>query len=140
MAVAFGDIVILDMEENMNSGKTHKYFTWAADHATVPEYSFVLPSTSQHPSHRDLDMEDINLESGYQDEVGHTVRSTSRPPNFISLDPAAHAVYMGEKRPDYIFKADDDALIVLGEFERRVRVAPRKLTFFGCKSQAGSAG
>lgn len=80
----------------MNSGKTHKYFTWAADHATVPEYHFLTPPSSQHSS-------------------------------------ADHPVYMGEKRPDYIFKADDDALIVLGEMERRVRVLPRKLTFFGCE-------
>ena len=32
----YNDIVILDIEENMNRGKTLEYFTWAAENATVP--------------------------------------------------------------------------------------------------------
>ncbi|KAJ9104532.1 hypothetical protein QFC21_002028 [Naganishia friedmannii] len=42
-----------------------------------------------------------------------------------------HPVYRGEKRPDYIVKADEDSFLVLGELERRLRVAPRKLTYWG---------
>ncbi|KWU46466.1 hypothetical protein RHOSPDRAFT_3142, partial [Rhodotorula sp. JG-1b] len=34
----FNDLVVLDVEENMNQGKTFKYFTWAAENATVPVY------------------------------------------------------------------------------------------------------
>ncbi|GAA5989353.1 hypothetical protein JCM10908_001274 [Rhodotorula pacifica] len=34
----FSDLVVLDIEENMNQGKTFKYFTWAAENATVPVY------------------------------------------------------------------------------------------------------
>ncbi|KAM0753266.1 hypothetical protein T439DRAFT_378965 [Meredithblackwellia eburnea MCA 4105] len=32
----YNDIVVLDLKENMNRGKTHAYFTWAAQNATVP--------------------------------------------------------------------------------------------------------
>ncbi|PWN26667.1 hypothetical protein BDZ90DRAFT_232799 [Jaminaea rosea] len=35
------------------------------------------------------------------------------------------------KRADYVGKADDDAFIVLSELERHLRVAPRKLTYWG---------
>lgn len=35
-----GDIVILDVDENMNNGKTYHYFSWAAEHATVPAYEY----------------------------------------------------------------------------------------------------
>jgi hypothetical protein len=34
----FNDLVVLDTRENMNRGKTHAYFTWAAENATVPVY------------------------------------------------------------------------------------------------------
>ncbi|KAK0550400.1 hypothetical protein OC846_003667 [Tilletia horrida] len=33
---AYNDIVVLDMEENMNQGKTYAYFRWASENATVP--------------------------------------------------------------------------------------------------------
>ncbi|KAK4703286.1 hypothetical protein P7C70_g2931, partial [Phenoliferia sp. Uapishka_3] len=32
----YNDIVVLDLQENMNRGKTHAYFTWAQQNATVP--------------------------------------------------------------------------------------------------------
>ena len=32
----FNDVVVLDVKENMNKGKTHEYFKWAAENATVP--------------------------------------------------------------------------------------------------------
>ncbi|GAA5863790.1 hypothetical protein JCM1840_005767 [Sporobolomyces johnsonii] len=34
----FNDLVVLDVEENMNKGKTFQYFTWANENATVPVY------------------------------------------------------------------------------------------------------
>lgn len=48
-------------------------------------------------------------------------------------NPWRSPVYRGEKRPDYIVKADEDSFIVLGELERRLRVSPRRLTYWGCK-------
>lgn len=32
----YDDLVVLDLKENMNRGKTHAYFKWAHDNATVP--------------------------------------------------------------------------------------------------------
>lgn len=49
-------------------------------------------------------------------------------------NPWISPVYRGERRPDYIVKADEDSFIVLGELERRLRVAPRRLTYWGCES------
>ncbi|GAA6055759.1 hypothetical protein JCM3770_006147 [Rhodotorula araucariae] len=34
----FNDVVVLDVEENMNKGKTFAYFAWASENATVPVY------------------------------------------------------------------------------------------------------
>ncbi|KAG0146490.1 hypothetical protein CROQUDRAFT_671115 [Cronartium quercuum f. sp. fusiforme G11] len=34
----FNDIVILDIDENMNRGKTYAYFRWAAENGTIPFY------------------------------------------------------------------------------------------------------
>ena len=48
-------------------------------------------------------------------------------------NPWVTPVYRGERRPDYIVKADEDSFIVLGELERRLRVAPRRLTYWGCE-------
>jgi hypothetical protein len=34
----YDDIVVLDVKENMNKGKTHAFFRWANENATVPIY------------------------------------------------------------------------------------------------------
>jgi hypothetical protein len=34
----FNDIVVLDVGENMNKGKTFEFFKWANENATVPVY------------------------------------------------------------------------------------------------------
>ncbi|GAA5822913.1 hypothetical protein JCM11251_004421 [Rhodosporidiobolus azoricus] len=34
----FNDLVVLDVDENMNKGKTFKYFSWANENATVPVF------------------------------------------------------------------------------------------------------
>lgn len=34
----YNDIVVLDIKENMNKGKTHQFFKWANENATVPIY------------------------------------------------------------------------------------------------------
>jgi hypothetical protein len=88
----FGDIVILDIKENMNSGKTHAFFRWAAYGATVPtwRYSSVPEVQEQKP------------------------------------------VYMGERLAQYVIKADDDAFLMLGELERRLRTVPRQMAYWGC--------
>ncbi|KAK6904137.1 hypothetical protein I203_107652 [Kwoniella mangroviensis CBS 8507] len=93
---AFNDILLLDMDENMNSGKTHAFFSWAAENATVPHW--------EYPKLHNLD-----------DDQAH------------SLSP----VWKGERKPDYVVKADEDSFIMLGELEKRLRVAPRSKAFWG---------
>ena len=85
---AYNDIVMLDIPENMNAGKTHAFFSWAAENAKVPDY--------EYPS-----------------------------------GPATKPILKGERTPQYVVKADDDAFIMLGELERRLRVAPRTKAFWG---------
>ncbi|ORX33532.1 hypothetical protein BD324DRAFT_639680 [Kockovaella imperatae] len=97
---AFNDIVILDIPENMNQGKTHAYFTWAAEHAMVDDYDFATYDLPVPASQSDV---------------------AARP----------KPVQKGERRPDYIVKADDDSFIMLGELERRLRVIPRKMAYWG---------
>jgi len=101
--IAFNDILLLDIPENMNSGKTHAFFSWAAENASVPYWEY--PSQSRSSS--DVD--------------GH---------NSTSLAP----IWKGERPPAYVVKADDDSFIMLGELERRLRVAPRSKTYWGCES------
>jgi len=56
----------------------------------------------------------------------------------LSTRPAP--VWKGERRPQYVVKADDDSFIMLGELERRLRVAPRNKTYWGCKLSLQAAG
>ncbi|ORY25363.1 hypothetical protein BCR39DRAFT_544488 [Naematelia encephala] len=93
---AFNDILLLDMPENMNSGKTYAFFSWAAQNATVPYWEY----PSRLSSEQDND-----------------VRSP--------------AVWKGERKPQYVVKADDDSFIMLGELERRLRAAPRNKAYWG---------
>lgn len=99
------DIVILDIQENMNEGKTHEYFSWAAEHARVPDY--------EYPSHPRSEASRAQFEAA---------RARGEEPQ-----PILH----GEKAPDFVAKADDDAFLMLGEFERHLRVLPKTKTFWG---------
>ncbi|GMK57768.1 hypothetical protein CspeluHIS016_0406020 [Cutaneotrichosporon spelunceum] len=101
----YKDIVMLDTDENMNSGKTYKYILWAADNAKVPDYEY--PS---HPRSEASAQEFEAQQAAGQDLV---------------------PIYRGEKKPDYIVKVDDDAFLMLGELERHLRVTPRTNTFWG---------
>jgi hypothetical protein len=94
---AYNDIIILPIAENMNSGKTHAYFTWAAEHAWVPAPINTLPFSYTN--------------------------QTSRPPALAPHDPAplqeAPNYWV---RPDFVVKADDDSFVMLAELEARLRV------------------
>lgn len=41
----YDDIVILEVEEGMNEGKTHAYFAWAAQYAEVPDCQYARPGS-----------------------------------------------------------------------------------------------
>lgn len=103
----YNDIVILPCPENMNAGKTHAYFTWAAENAWVPPAYF--------------------NSSGPVPQFSYSSQSTSAPrpaphdPHFVWVDHAS-----GNPRPwvrpDYVAKVDDDAFVMLAELESRMRV------------------
>ena len=97
---AFNDIVILDIPENMNAGKTHAYFTWAARHAMVPD-------------------------------IEHSILDLPVPASSADVASIPAPVHRGERRPQYIVKADDDSFIMLGELERKLRVVPRNMAYWG---------
>lgn len=94
---AFNDMVILPIAENMNNGKTHAYFSWAASHAWVPP-----PTTS--------------LPFSYTNETREAPPLAAHDPR---PEPGAPADWV---RPDYVLKADDDSFIMLAELEGRLRV------------------
>ncbi|WVQ97693.1 hypothetical protein IAU59_004807 [Kwoniella sp. CBS 9459] len=104
---AFNDILLLDIEENMNSGKTHAFFSWAAENATVPDW--------EYPS------QVVPAEQEDTDDTAEKTVATER----------AKPIWKGEKRPSYVVKADDDSFIMLAELEKRLRVAPRNKAFWG---------
>jgi hypothetical protein len=163
---AFDDIILLDIPENMNSGKTHAFFSWAADNAMVPHWDY-SESDSQKPDeaharvpepvsgtdrlqrrsrgssiHQNVFAKQENTEDG-QAHSGHVPIFAEPDVENVAVDsrrsPWKSPIYRGEKRPDYVVKADEDSFIVLGELERRLRVSPRRLTYWGCEwSQAVS--
>lgn len=90
-------MIQLPISENMNSGKTHAFFTWAAENAWVP------PAT--HPNRL----------------FSYSNHSTPSPP-LASHDPQAIDPARNWVRPDYIAKADDDSFVMLAELEARLRV------------------
>lgn len=102
----FDDIVILPMHENMNSGKTHAYFTWAASSAWVPPH---YETTSNPP-------------------IFSYSNATSPAPPLAKHDPiqAWHDSLSDQRqpwvRPDFVAKVDDDAFVMLAELEARLRV------------------
>lgn len=104
----YNDIVVLDMKENMNQGKTHAFFKWANENATIPFY-YKPPSNSKR--------------------IGKLT-----PDNRFNNDGQQVEAYnLGFKKADYVVKADDDSFLVLNELERHLRVAPRTNMYWGCE-------
>lgn len=109
----YNDLVILDIEENMNRGKTYAYFRWASENATVPFYY-----------HQPDRFPPSSPSASIPSDSVHRLESTNQ----------LHKVSVGFRKADFVVKADDDAFIVLSELERHLRVAPRTKTYWGCKS------
>ncbi|GLB36127.1 putative galactosyltransferase activity [Lyophyllum shimeji] len=103
----YNDIIILPIAENMNSGKTHTFFSWAAINAWVPPLysnSTVAPPLFSYSNH------------------------TASPPSLAPHDSfyAWQDQHLGTSRswlrPDYVVKVDDDSFVMLAELEARLRV------------------
>ncbi|KAI6047660.1 glycosyltransferase family 31 protein [Pisolithus marmoratus] len=103
----YNDIVVLPCPENMNSGKTHAYFTWAAENAWVPPSYF----ESSAPVPR----------FSYSNRSMPAPRPAPHDSHFVWVDHAS-----GHPRPwvrpDYVTKVDDDAFVMLAELESRMRL------------------
>ncbi|KAF9787168.1 glycosyltransferase family 31 protein [Thelephora terrestris] len=110
----FNDIVIVPMHENMNTGKSHAYFTWASSYASVPPP--VTASSSRQPS------------SANNPFVFSYSNTTFPPPLLADHDPIqmrqerVSSLVRPWVRPDFVVKADDDAFVMLAELESRLRV------------------
>ncbi|KAH9081631.1 glycosyltransferase family 31 protein [Lactarius deliciosus] len=92
----FNDIVILPAAENMNSGKTHAFFTWAATMAWVPPLYFdtkIPPPTLSYS------------------------KDSSPILSIAAHDPSASSL------PQGLVKVDDDSFVMLAELEARLRIA-----------------
>lgn len=103
----FNDIVLLPIPENMNAGKSHAFFTWAATDAWVPPLYF-----------------DSNMplpKFSYSNE-------TIPPPRLARHDPAHTWIDSDSPhpqpwvRPDFVVKADDDSFVMIAELESRLRL------------------
>jgi len=108
----YNDIVVLDIKENMNQGKTHAFFKWANENATIPFY-YKAPSTSKRIGKLTPDNRLNNGGAGDGQQV--------------------ETYNLGFKKADYVVKADDDSFLVLNELERHLRVAPRTNMYWGCE-------
>lgn len=93
-------MVQLPISENMNSGKTHAFFSWAAENAWVPP-----PAQSHHS------------------QLFSYANHTTPPPSPAAHDPPSDSSAVPRwVRPDFIVKADDDSFVMLAELEARLRV------------------
>lgn len=129
----FNDLVVLDIPENMNQGKTHAFFKWAADNATVP---ILHPKFEPHAAAA-TDLSDYAATAGPARVAlsgpGEAEHSGQGPASNLTSMKGKPAYEVGWKKADYVVKADDDAFIILDELERHLRVAPRHMTYWGCK-------
>lgn len=103
----YNDIIILPCPENMNSGKSHAYFTWAASNAWVPPVYF----NTTHPV----------LEVSYSNQHTPAPRLAPHDPYWAWKD-SASGHPRPWVRPDYVAKVDDDAFVMLAELEARMRL------------------
>ena len=85
----------------MNSGKTHAFFSWAADNAWVP------PPAQSHQSQW----------FSYSNRTVHPPPLAPHDPPFNSSITKSRWVH-----PDFVVKADDDSFVMLAELEARLRV------------------
>ncbi|KAG5639224.1 hypothetical protein H0H81_005298 [Sphagnurus paluster] len=103
----YNDIIILPISENMNSGKTHTFFSWAAINAWVPP---VYSNTTISPP--------------LFSYSNHTASPPSLAPHdsFLAWQDQELGTSQSWVRPDYVVKVDDDSFVMLAELESRLRV------------------
>ena len=102
-------MVILPVTEKMNDGKTHAFFSWAANNSWVPPQYF---------DGFDKKPEDF----AYLDAFSPAPPLASHDPLPAQRDQLVNSPPRSWVRPDFVLKADDDSFVMLAEVEARLRV------------------
>lgn len=107
----YNDIIILPIKENMNYGKTHAFFTWAATDAWVPPLMGEDAQNSYVPNF-----------SYSNFTAGHTVPLAKHDPISIREEWKTTSKQSPWVRPDFVLKVDDDSFVMMAELEARLRL------------------
>ena len=105
----YNDIVILPIAENMNSGKTYAFFSWAATKAWVPPIYFDTEIPPPMLSYANVSNPIFSL--------------APHDPVYAVQDRLSGSFAQDWVRPDFVVKVDDDSFVMLAELEARLRVA-----------------
>ncbi|KAG9314337.1 glycosyltransferase family 31 protein [Chiua virens] len=103
----YNDIVVLPCAENMNSGKSHTYFSWAAENAWVPPVYVNTSIPSPHFSYS-VQSAPAPQPAPHDSHFAWEDHASGRPSPWV--------------RPDFVAKVDDDAFLMLAELESRMRL------------------
>ena len=102
-------MVILPVTEKMNDGKTHAFFSWAANHSWVPPQYFE-------------GFDKVPEDFTYLNVSSPAPRLADHDPAPAHRDQVVHSPPREWVRPDFVLKADDDSFVMLAEVEARLRV------------------
>ncbi|THH11188.1 hypothetical protein EW145_g791 [Phellinidium pouzarii] len=106
----YNDMIVLPIPENMNSGKTHAFFTWASEDAWVP------------PLPREHNASHAPKYSYSSITATDPVRLATHDPKLVRQEWRASGEQAPWVRPDFVVKVDDDSFVMLAELEARLRV------------------
>ena len=103
-------MIILPISENMNSGKTHAFFTWASTEAWVPP----VPSSFEgnHTASYSYSSTAANF----------TIPVAKHDPKHVRMEWKKTGTQTPWVRPDFVSKVDDDSFVMLAELEARLRI------------------
>jgi len=110
-AEMYNDIIVLPIKENMNYGKTHAFFSWAAADAWVPP---LLDADAQNPYVQTFSYSNIT--------AGHNVPLAKHDPISSREEWRSTSKQSPWVRPDFVLKVDDDSFIMMAELEARLRL------------------
>lgn len=108
---AYNDMIVLPIAENMNSGKTYSFFSWASTEAWVPSVPTNSTFRTPAPSF-----------SYSNTTAGKHIPLAKHDPLVVQQEWLQTGEQTPWVRPDYVVKVDDDSFVMLAELETRLRV------------------